>query len=222
MKSVNRIIMLDTETTGLDEKFGRVVEIGCIELIDFIPTGNHFHYYLNPQGVKMSQGAKNITGIEDSMLMNKPTFTQIANEFLSFIENTPIVIHNAPFDIRFLRMEFTRCGKPMFKNTVIDTLHMARQIFPGKKCSLDAICKRLNINNDIRNITGHGALLDAKILGKVYYFLHKYEKKNEELFVEEEEIKIKEEFLFQDRDILYSVTEEESQLHTSVLKMMKK
>ncbi|HSP26029.1 MAG TPA: DNA polymerase III subunit epsilon [Saliniramus sp.] len=162
-----REIVLDTETTGTDHAAGdRVIEIGCVELINHIPTGESYHVYINPQrGV--SAGALAVHGLSDAFLADKPVFAAIADAFVSFIGDARLVIHNAPFDVGFLNAEFARTGHPPLQNErVLDTLNMARRKHPGSPASLDALCSRYGIDNTRR--TKHGALLDAEILAEVY------------------------------------------------------
>ena len=162
-----REIVLDTETTGLDPKSGhKIVEIGCIELINHLPTDNHFHVYLNPKR-EMEDGAIAVHGITNEFLVDKPLFEDVVQDFLEFIEDSPLVIHNAPFDMRFLNAELSWAGLaklPMQR--AIDTLVMARQKFPGSPASLDALCKRFDIDKSSR--VKHGALIDSDLLAKVY------------------------------------------------------
>ena len=162
-----RQIVLDTETTGLDHRQGdRIVEIGCVEIADLVPTGRTYQVYLNPER-SMSAGASKITGITDDQLKDCPLFADIAHEFLVFIEDAPLVIHNAAFDVGFLNAELTRLKKPSLNpKRIIDTLDLARKKFPGQKNNLDALCRRLGIDNTNRTL--HGALLDAEILTEVY------------------------------------------------------
>ena len=160
-------VILDTETTGLSVKEGhRIVEIGCIELIDQIPTEKKFHYYINPER-KVSQKAFEVHGYSDEFLSNQKKFSDIADEFLKFIENKKLIIHNAEFDLSHLNNELKLCGKNQIKNdNVIDTLVLARDKFPGSSISLDALCKRYRIDNSKR--VRHTALVDCELLSKVY------------------------------------------------------
>ena len=160
-------VILDTETTGLSVKEGhRIVEIGCIELIDQIPTEKKFHYYINPER-KVSQKAFEVHGYSDEFLSNQKKFSDIADEFLKFIENKKLIIHNAEFDLSHLNNELKLCGKPQIKNdNVTDTLVLARDKFPGASISLDALCKRYRIDNSKR--ARHTALIDCELLSKVY------------------------------------------------------
>jgi DNA polymerase-3 subunit epsilon len=164
---VLREIVLDTETTGTDPGAGdRIIEIGCVELLSHIPTGRSFHRYLNPQR-SVSAGALAVHGLSDAFLADKPPFAAIVDEFVDFLGDGRLVIHNAAFDIGFLNAEFGRTGHaPIALNQVIDTLSLARRKHPGASNSLDALCARYGIDNSKR--TKHGALLDAEILAEVY------------------------------------------------------
>ncbi|HTA65164.1 MAG TPA: DNA polymerase III subunit epsilon [Xanthomonadaceae bacterium] len=167
---MTRQIVLDTETTGLSwEKGNRVVEIGCVELMQRRPTGRHFQRYINP-GREMEAGAIEVTGLTTEFLADKPSFAEIAGEFLEFIDGAELVIHNAAFDIGFLDYELglldaglARMGE---RCSVLDTLEFARQRYPGQRNSLDALCKRLGVDNAQRTL--HGALLDAQLLSEAY------------------------------------------------------
>ena len=159
-------VILDTETTGLLVKEGhRIVEIGCIELENLIPTKNKFHCYLNPER-KVSEKAKAIHGYNDEFLKEQKKFNEIANDFLKFIEGKRLIIHNADFDISHLNNELYLLGKEKITNEIIDTLVLARNKFPGSTVSLDALCKRFRIDNSKR--IRHTALIDCELLAKVY------------------------------------------------------
>ena len=159
-------VILDTETTGLSIKEGhRIVEIGCIELENLIPTKNKFHCYLNPER-KVSEKAKAIHGYNDEFLKEQKKFNEIANDFLKFIEGKRLIIHNADFDISHLNNELYLLGKEKINNEIIDTLVLARNKFPGSTVSLDALCKRFRIDNSKR--IRHTALIDCELLAKVY------------------------------------------------------
>ena len=161
-----REIVLDTETTGLSVKDGhRIVEIGCIELEDLVPTKNKFHCYLNP-GRKVSEKALEVHGYTDEFLSNKKKFNEIVEEFLSFIKDKRLIIHNAEFDLSHLNNELKILRKEIIKNEVIDTLVLARDKFPGSSVSLDSLCKRYRIDNSKR--VQHTALIDCDLLSKVY------------------------------------------------------
>lgn len=162
-----REIVLDTETTGLDPLRGdKLVEIGCVEVVNRFVTGQVFHRYLNPER-PMSPEAFAVHGLSDTFLSDKPVFRDIADEFLAFIGDDPLVIHNASFDMGFLNAELKRLKKgPLASDRVVDTLTIARRKHPGQQNSLDALCSRYGIDNSRR--TRHGALLDAEILAEVY------------------------------------------------------
>ncbi len=165
-----RQIVLDTETTGLEPKQGhRIIEIGCVEIVNRRKTDRHFHQYLNPDR-EIDDGAFNVHGIGNDFLADKPRFADIAQEFIDFIRDSELVIHNAPFDVGFLNAELKKLGRKWGKTedycSVVDTLMMAREKHPGQKNNLDALCKRYEIDNSERDL--HGALLDARILLDVY------------------------------------------------------
>lgn len=167
-----RQIILDTETTGLSTEAGhRIIEIGCLEMIDRRLTGNKFHEYINPE-VKVEQGAVQVHGITNEFLKDKPLFKEIIQELIDFISGAELIIHNAEFDVGFLNHEFklakyTKKIEQLCR--VIDTLTLARKKHPGQRNSLDALCKRYNVDNSNRNL--HGALLDAELLALVYLAL---------------------------------------------------
>tara|TARA_B100000989_G_scaffold59124_1_gene40296 strand:+ start:2282 stop:2947 length:666 start_codon:yes stop_codon:yes gene_type:complete len=159
-------IILDTETTGLSVKEGhRIVEIGCIELENFIPTNNNFHSYLNP-GRKVSEKALETHGYTDEFLSNKKKFKEIADDFLLYIKGKRLIIHNAEFDLSHINNELKIAGKEFINNEIIDTVVLARDKFPGSSNSLDALCKRYRIDNSKRE--KHTALIDCDLLSKVY------------------------------------------------------
>ena len=181
-------IVLDTETTGLSVRDGhRIVEIGCIELDNLVPTKNIFHFYLNPQR-KVSDKAFEVHGYSDEFLSTKQKFIEIADNFLDFIKDKKIIIHNAEFDIGHLNNELSLAGKQKINNSnVIDTLELARNKFPGSSISLDALCKRFRIDNSKRD--KHTALIDCELLAKVYIKLIDQKEPTLNL-VEDNEIKI--------------------------------
>jgi len=159
-------IVLDTETTGISVKEGhRIVEIGCIELDNLIPTKNNLHYYINPER-KVSEQAFKIHGYSDEFLSKQKKFKDISEDFLNFIKDKRLIIHNAEFDIEHLNNELLKIGKGKITNEVVDTLSLARSKFPGSSVNLDALCKRYNIDNSKR--THHTALIDCDLLSKVY------------------------------------------------------
>ncbi len=168
--SSTRKIVLDTETTGLEPASGhRIIEIGCVEVINRRITGSNYHVYLNPDR-EIDQGAIEVHGISNEFLEDKPHFADVVDDFISFIKGSELIIHNAPFDIGFINAELARIDSPHGKVTdfceVLDTLVMARQMHPGQKNNLDALRKRYGINNEHREL--HGALLDSEILADVY------------------------------------------------------
>ncbi len=162
-----REIVLDTETTGFDPETGdRIVEIGAVELHNHVPTGNTYHQYINPERA-MPQEAFEVHGLGDDFLRDKPVFARIADDFLSFIGDAKLVIHNAAFDMKFLNAELRWLNKAQLPwDQAIDTLEIARRKFPGSPASLDALCRRFAIDNSARTL--HGALLDSEILAEVY------------------------------------------------------
>ncbi len=162
-----REIVLDTETTGMDPAEGdRLVEIGCIEVMNFVPTGRTYHVYINPER-DVPAGAVAVHGLTAEFLKDKPVFSQIYTDFLDFVAEGQLVIHNAAFDMKFLNAELKKVGhKPIPDKRATDTLMMARKKFPGSPASLDALCRRFQIDNSGRDL--HGALLDAQLLAEVY------------------------------------------------------
>ncbi len=172
-----RQVILDTETTGMNLNGGphylghRIIEIGCVEVINRRLTGNHYHVYIKPDRL-VDEEAIRVHGITDAFLADKPPFSAIADEFIQFIRGADLVIHNAPFDVGFMDYEFDKLGlglKTADICSVTDTLVMARRLFPGKRNSLDALCSRYDIDNSHRTL--HGALLDAEILADVYLMM---------------------------------------------------
>ena len=163
---MNREIVLDTETTGLSPQQGdRLVEIGCVELLNHIPTGRHFHVYINPKR-SMPEEAFRVHGLSEEFLADKPLFSAVVQDFRAFIDDATLVIHNAPFDMGFLNAELEKVNQPRLTNKVIDTVMVAREKHPGARVSLDALCKHYGIDNSRRTL--HGALLDSEILAEVY------------------------------------------------------
>ncbi|WP_395142123.1 DNA polymerase III subunit epsilon [Schlegelella aquatica] len=180
-----RQIFLDTETTGLSPESGdRIIEIGCVEMVNRRLTGNNKHFYINPER-RNSEDAVKIHGLTDEFLADKPVFAAIADELLEYLAGAEIIIHNASFDVGFLDAELRRLGRGKFEAYVAritDSLLMAREMFPGKSNSLDALCKRLEVDNSSRTL--HGALLDAGLLAEVYIQMTRGQ---ESLVIEEEE-----------------------------------
>lgn len=163
-----REIVLDTETTGLDPAAGeRIVEIGCVELENHVPTGRKYQCYLNPEK-DMTEEVIAVHGLTNDFLSDKPKFSEVVDEFLSFIgTDSKLVIHNAAFDMKFLNAELTACGRPLLQfDRVVDTLLIARQKFPGSRVNLNELCKRFNVDASARTV--HGALLDSELLAEVY------------------------------------------------------
>ena len=160
-----RKLILDTETTGLNFNNDRVIEIGIVELIDNVLTQNYFHEYINPE-MDISLSAQKVHGISNEFLIGKPTFNNIVKKFLEFIKDDIIIIHNAEFDTNFINKELQNCGFSNIKNSVIDTIKIAKKEFPGQTVNLDSLCKKLDVKNTRQNF--HGALLDATLLSKVY------------------------------------------------------
>jgi DNA polymerase-3 subunit epsilon len=170
MGSLSRLVVLDTETTGLKPEDGhRVIEVGCIELLGRRPSGRRLHFYLNPERA-IDEAAIQVHGLTLERLANEPVFAEIAQELFTFLKGAQLVIHNAPFDVGFLNAEFSRLDLPTLQSrpdiTIVDSLEMARQLHPGQRNSLDALCTRYNVSNSHRQL--HGALLDAELLAEVY------------------------------------------------------
>ena len=209
-------IVLDTETTGLSTKDGhRIAEIGCIELDDLIPTQNKFHCYLNPER-KVSEKALEVHGYTDEFLSKKKKFSEIADEFLNFIKDKKLIIHNAEFDLSHLNNELQILGKKTLQNETVDTLILAREKFPGSPISLDALCKRYRVDNSKRTL--HTALVDCDLLAKVYINL--IDQKEPTLNFQDQDLKIKKETA---KKTLYfkrvvAPTNEEMQNHKMYLK----
>tara|TARA_B100000768_G_scaffold149359_1_gene143684 strand:- start:53 stop:724 length:672 start_codon:yes stop_codon:yes gene_type:complete len=212
-------VILDTETTGLFVRDGhRIVEIGCIEIEDLVPTKNQFHCYLNPER-KVSEKALEVHGYTDEFLSTQKKFSEVVEEFLSFIENKTLIIHNAEFDLSHLNNELALLGKKKIKNEhVVDTLALARDKFPGSPTSLDALCKRYRIDNSKR--TQHTALIDCDLLSKVYINL--LDQKEPKLnFQNQDNVTLK---LNSNKDKPYckkiiKPTDEEIKLHKNYLKV---
>ena len=208
-------IVLDTETTGISIKEGhRIVEIGCIELDNLIPTSKKFHFYLNPER-KVSEKAFEVHGYTDEFLSTKKKFKEIANDFINFINNKRLIIHNAEFDLSHLNNELKLIGKDKIGNEIIDTLIVAREKFPGSQVSLDALCKRYRIDNSKR--TKHTALIDCNLLAKVYINL--IDQKEPTLNFQNQDLQKKNE----NKNILYfkkviEVSKEDKKKHEEYLK----
>lgn len=167
MTEPERVISLDTETTGTSHANGdRIVEIGAVEIVGNLETGRTYHTYLCPYPKAVHEEAKAIHGLTDEFLSGQPKFKNVFHEFLDFIGDSPLVIHNAPFDMGFLNSEMNRIGRRPLANEVRDTLKIARYKYPGQRASLDALCSRLGVDNSGRDL--HGALIDASLLAQVY------------------------------------------------------
>ena len=209
-------IVLDTETTGISVKEGhRIVEIGCIELENLIPTKNRFHCYLNPER-KVSEKALEVHGYTDDFLASQKKFSDVGEEFLEFIKDKRLIIHNAEFDLGHLNNELSLFGKKKIENEVVDTLTLARDKFPGSPVSLDALCKRYRIDNSKR--TQHTALIDCDLLAKVYINL--IDQKEPTLDFQNDEVKVNQK---NTKSVGYfkkiiSPTEEELKKHKEYLK----
>ena len=162
-----REVVLDTETTGLNPSIGdRIVEIGCVELVNHVATGKSFHQYVNPQR-PMPDEAFRVHGLSDEFLADQPVMSDVIADFIEFIGDAPLIIHNADFDMRFINAELNLLGQPQLQmGRAVDTVRLAREKFPGAPASLDALCKRFGIDNSSRSL--HGALLDAQLLAEVY------------------------------------------------------
>lgn len=169
MNAAVRQVVLDTETTGLSAEAGeRIIEIGCVELLGRKATGRHLHFYVNPERASQ-EGALAVHGIQNEFLLDKPKFAEVADQIADFLKGAELVIHNAPFDLGFLNREFAQLGRPpvtQWVAGVLDTLLLAKEMFPGKRNSLDALCDRVGVDRSGR--VKHGALLDAELLADVY------------------------------------------------------
>ncbi len=210
-------IVLDTETTGLSIKDGhRIVEIGCIELDNLIPTKNIFHCYLNPER-KVSESALKVHGYTDEFLSNKSRFIDIADEFLNFIKEKKIIIHNAEFDISHLNNELRLINKELISNDlIVDTLEIARNKYPGSGISLDALCKRFRIDNSRRK--KHTALIDCELLSKVYINLIEQKEPIFQFNSDENKDEIISKKVFNYSKKIIEITEDEKKAHSDFLR----
>ena len=210
-------VLLDTETTGLSSVSDKIIEIACIEIDDHIPTGKNFHFFLNPE-MEISQGAYDTHGISREFLVDKPKFKDVADDFLKFIENKKLVIHNAEFDMAFLNKELKEAGKSAIKSDlIIDTLNIAREKFPGAQNSLDALCKRFKIDNSRRQ--KHSALLDCELLAKVYIELLEKKEPTFQFDMQVDDDEITNVKNIKDRkQIIVEVTEDEKKAYFEFLK----
>ncbi|WP_440679909.1 DNA polymerase III subunit epsilon [Candidatus Pelagibacter sp. HIMB1517] len=209
-------ILLDTETTGLSSVNDKIIEIACIEIEDHIPTGEKFHVFLNPE-MEISQGAYDTHGISKEFLKDKPKFNDVAKDFIKFIGGKKLVIHNAEFDLAFLNKELKEVGeKQISKDSIVDTLNVAREKFPGAQNSLDALCKRFKIDNSRRQ--KHSALLDCELLAKVYIELFEKKEPTFEFDSNVQDESIKNVKNIKDRkQIIVQITDEEKRLHKEFL-----
>ena len=222
---VKRKLILDTETTGLNFSNDRIIEVGIVELIDNILTQNYFHQYINPE-MEISLSAQKVHGISNDFLIGKPTFNSIAKKFLEFIQDDEIIIHNAEFDRNFINKELQNCGFNGIKNTIIDTIKIAKKEFPGQTVNLDSLCRKLNIINTRQEY--HGALLDATLLSKVYLRLttgkqenlNLIQKQSIKLFEKKDKTNIKEDFLTP-RENLMQLSDKEKAEHENFISGMK-
>ena len=211
-----REIALDTETTGLNPSNGdRIVEIGCVELMDHVATENLYHQYVNPER-PMPKEALEIHGLSDDFLIQQPIMSEVMDEFLDFIGEATLVIHNAEFDLRFINAELNRLGKPLLNvDRALDTVQLAREKFPGAPASLDALCKRFNVDNSSRKL--HGALLDARLLADVYLELVGGLQPNLELCSKVEADEVKSENIIQRDQRVHAANDEEIIAHKRLL-----
>lgn len=216
---ISKEVILDTETTGLSAEYGhRIVEIGALEMKNLVLTGKKFHFYINPQR-DMPDAAYRVHGISGAFLKDKPLFKDIAHDFLDFIKDSKLVIHNARFDIGFLNHELTMLNLPSLElSEAIDTLAMARKMFPGAKVTLDALCRRFKVDNSDRQF--HGALKDAALLAKVYVELSGGRQVSFDMSPktkEEKKISFSFEVKVPDNKILIAPTESELKSHQEFL-----
>jgi len=222
---MSRLIVLDTETTGLSAEGGdRIIEIGCVELLNRKLSGNNLHYYLNPER-DSHEDALRVHGISNEFLRDKPKFSAIADELLDYLNGAEVIIHNAAFDVSFLNKELHLAQRPPLKAVVakvVDTLAMAKEMYPGKRNSLDALCDRLGVDNSGRTL--HGALLDAELLADVYIYMTRGQ---DALLVEsvEEEVSTRTEEAFDWKSLdlpVLRANEQELAAHESVLLQLDK
>ena len=212
-----RYIVLDTETTGLDPDDGhKIIEIGCVEILDRNVTENTFHKYINPER-EIDIEASKVHGLTLNNLKDKPIFSEIYNDFLEYIDQSPIIIHNAPFDVGFLKKEhsFLKDKKHFLDNEIIDSLKLARKKSPGKKNTLDALCERYSVDSSDRTL--HGALLDARLLAHVYLKMTVGQNNFSDLTVDKKFEKINDN-TFKDTFKIIEASDEEKSLHKSYFK----
>ena len=220
-----RKLVLDTETTGLDFNEDKIIELGIVELRDNILTQNYFHEYINPMK-DISLSAQKIHGISNEYLKDKPTFNNIAEKLIDFIKDDTLIIHNANFDTNFINKELQNCSFNSLNNSIIDTINIAKQEFPGQTVNLDSLCRKLNIINT--RTSYHGALLDATLLSKVYLKLTTGKQENLDLVIYNinlmndttEDIKYKKNFALP-REHLMSLSDDDKKRHEEFLSEMK-
>ena len=220
-----RKLILDTETTGLDFDEDKIIEIGIVELVDNVLTQNYFHEYINPEK-DISFSAQKIHGISNEFLVDKPIFSNVAKKFLDFIKDDTIIIHNADFDTSFINKELQNSGFEKIKNSVIDTIKIAKTEFPGQTINLDSLCRKLNIINTRQDY--HGALLDATLLSKVYLrlttgqqeILNLNHDKSTKSYNKQKNWIYKEKFLTP-REQLMQLSEKEKKMHSDFISEMK-
>ena len=212
-----RFVVLDTETTGLDPDDGhKIIEIGCVEILDRNVTENTFHKYINPER-EIDIEASKVHGLTFSNLKGKPIFSEIYDDFLEYVDQSPIIIHNAPFDVGFLKKEhsFLKDKRPFLENEVIDSLKLARKKSPGKKNTLDALCERYSVDSSDRTL--HGALLDARLLAHVYLKMTVGQNNFSDLTVDKKFEKTNDN-AYKDTFKIIEASDEEKSLHKSYFK----
>ena len=219
-----RKLILDTETTGLDFNKDKIIEIGIVELLDNVLTQNYFHEYINPEK-EINVSAQKIHGISNEFLLNKPVFNNIAQKFLDFIKDDIIIIHNAEFDTNFINKELQNCGLKNMKNTILDTIKIAKKEFPGQTVNLDSLCKKLSVVNTRQEY--HGALLDATLLSKVYLKLTTGKQENLNLIHNKSKSnKHKKDWIYKEtflkpREQLMRLSDNEKAMHNNFINEMK-
>ncbi|WP_316207508.1 DNA polymerase III subunit epsilon [Bradyrhizobium sp. SZCCHNR3118] len=214
-----REIIIDTETTGLERKLDRIVEIGCVEINNYMPTGRSFHQYCNPLHPVHKEAFK-VHGLSNEFLKTKPTFKRIVNKFLTFIGDARLVAHNAPFDLGMINDELERLEMPLLQNEIVDTIELARLKRPGKRATLDALCAAFKIDTSKRTL--HGALLDAELLSEVYVELRGGRQYGMSLFGDEESTPTNQSYAARQRPVPLPlrVTDEDRALHAAFIAEM--
>lgn len=214
-----REIVFDTETTGLDPYNDRIIEIGAVEIVNLIPTGNTFHVYINPRR-EVSPAAFKVHGISNEFLYNKPTFDKVIDDFIDFIGDDPLVAHNAMFDVAFFREELKRLRHPPFLNPIVDTLDVAKEVKKGGLHSLDVMCRHYGIDKSKR--TFHGALLDAQLLAEVYLHLRGGRQFGMELVVDNTKETRAEDSQYGQRKFVSRITSQELGAHAAFVSKLTK